>query len=87
MFHPLSSLFGHDKLPWEEADLCYFIQRWLRNRIGSEEINCEHIRGGVASIRVATPALQQAAYLLEYDLGQALQQETQQELAGLRVRI
>lgn len=85
MFHPLEALFRRTKLGWEENDLKYFIEQYLRKELKTEALYCEKVHNGVAVIRVATPAARQAASLLEFDLVRDLYEETKYTLRQLVV--
>lgn len=87
MWHPLANLLTRAKLPWEEVDQRHFIQAWLRQQLGTEQVYCQRVRAGVATIRVANPTLGQTILLLEFDLNQALVQEKQPPLTKLRIQL
>jgi hypothetical protein len=83
MFHPLQQLFKKTASHWDEADISFFIERYLRQELKTEALYCERVHGGVASVRCGSPALQQAALLSEFELQQLLRTETGYELTRI----
>ena len=87
MFHPLSTLFRRESFGWEEADVKYFIQHYLQEKIKTEALYCEKVNRGVAVVRVATAFAQQEATILEFDLARDLYQKTKYHLRQLIVYV
>lgn len=87
MFHPLGSLFTQPhNLQWNDVDVRYYIQDFLRQHVRSESVYCDVFHEGVAEVRVGSSALQQVAQLCEYDLAQSLQVATGRTLIKLKVK-
>lgn len=87
MFHPLQSLFGRRALKWEESDIRHYIQRYLQERLHSEDVYCEQAKEGVAIVRVGSATAQQEVTLWEFDLARDLKNQTGFSLQRLTVRV
>lgn len=87
MFQPLHTLFSRETFAWQEGDLRHLIQDFLRRQVRSDALYCDQVKGGVATVRVASPALQQTATLLEFDLGKEMAEKANYTLTKLRVSI
>lgn len=85
MFQILGDLFRGSDASWREEDIKYFIQDYLRGMAKSEGVYCQHVKDGVATVRVDTPTMQQEIHLLEYDLKQAVAEKTQYTLKSLKI--
>lgn len=86
MWQSLSSLFSDkEKLTWQEVDIKYFIQDYLRQMIKSDQVFCHSVQGGQAVVYSVSPVLQQEIRLLEYDLRRVVKTHTGYTLAKLRV--
>ncbi len=85
MFQPLHNFFHKELLPWDESDLKYAVQSWLREQTGSDQILCQSVQKGQIAIRVISPALRQEVGVLEYDLRKMLQDKYQYELTSVVV--
>lgn len=86
MLQPLSKLL-HDKkgVQWEEGDVRYFAQKWLRAEMHTPQIYCEDFKRGVMHVRTPSPAVRQAIILSEYNLKSALTQAGGPALRQLKV--
>ena len=85
MFKPLGELFEKEQVHWQESDIRYFVQEYVRRCLRSPGVYCQSARGGVVTLRVASPALHQAVELLGYDLRRELSQVAAFTMTGLRV--
>jgi len=84
MLRPVSDLFRRtEQVSLDELDIKHFIERYLRERLGSLAIYCERVREGQAVVRVPSPLLQQEVYLMEYDLALVLQREAHYTLRSI----
>lgn len=82
MFQPLSqAIEARGEKTWDESDTRHFIQRWLREHVGVSHIYCEKFQGGVAHVRVLSPAVRQTVQLVAYDL-----QHTLKEVGGVQLK-
>lgn len=87
MFHPLQSLFKRRTFTWEESDVRHYVQRYLQERLHTEEVYCERAREGVVVVRVGSATARQAVVLLEFELGRDLTQHTAFMMERLLVRV
>lgn len=78
-------MLGKRRAALGAADVKYFVERYLRQKVKSEKVICEKIKGGRVEVRTASPTLQQEVYLLEYDLKLALNKELNFKLKELKV--
>jgi hypothetical protein len=86
VFQPLASLFRDKKrASWQEGDIKYFIQDYLRRTTRSDQLYCQAVNNGRATVQVSSPMLQQEVRLLEYDLRQVLKSEANYRLKELQV--
>ncbi len=86
MFQPLSSLFSNrEKLTWQEVDVRYFIQDYLRRTIKSDQVLCQSVQAGRAVVWAASPVLQQEIRLLEYDVRRIVKAHTGYTLSTIKV--
>ncbi len=77
MFEPISTVFSTTPEQWDVTDVRNFVQEFLRHELSTADaLYCDEIRNDTAFVRAATPALRQAALLLEYDLVQELGKHT-----------
>jgi hypothetical protein len=87
MLHPLAELLSDKRsLRWDEVDVRYYIEEWLRQRLYSDFVYCDTVSDGAVAIRVQGALQHQEALLFEYDLKQALKKECGYSLKGLIVR-
>lgn len=83
---PISKLFKRaGAVSLDEVDVRHFVERYLRERLGADELFCEAVSGGRVVVRARAAALRQEIYLLEWDLQQALREEAQFALRELVV--
>lgn len=76
MFEPLRSLFTHRQgVAWDELDVRYYTQEYVRRLLKTEAIFCEKVHKGIIVIRVGSAATEQAVRLLEFDLARELQHQ------------
>lgn len=85
MLQPISHLFNEKKFVWDKTDTRHFVQAWLRERLKTEELYCEQVAGGQATIRAESPADRMMVLVLEYDLNQALKEAGGEPLKKLKV--
>jgi hypothetical protein len=86
MLHPLGSLFKNPRnLEWEENDVRYFVQDFLRSHMKTEAVYCDRVKEGTVFIRTGSAALQQAVRLIEHDLKQTVQDKTGYLLTRVKV--
>jgi hypothetical protein len=88
MFKPLGTLFKKETdRVWQERDIRYFIQEYLRRELKTDALHCEQALRGIITIRVSSPADAQEVYLLQYDLTEELEKEVKWKLKKLKVYI
>ena len=89
MFQSLGKLFQQpsDVKIWDESDLKYLAQTYIRDELRSQHIYCAGTQAGILSIRVNSPTLQQAVHLLEYDLRQHMVNHAKYVFKKLDVRL
>lgn len=84
-FKPIGALFRKNNQPlWDEVDVKYFIERYLRSELSTDALYCEGVRGNRAQIRVSSPLLQQEVCLMEYDVKQALKEKLHYTLKEIK---
>lgn len=84
-FKPIGALFRKNGQPlWDEVDVKYFIERYLRSKLSTDALYCEEVRGGRARIRVNLPILQQEVCLMEYDVKRALKKKLHYTLKEIK---
>jgi len=87
VFQPLSkSLNLKRKIAWDEVDTRHFIQAWLRDKTKTNNLHCESLKRGIATVRAESPAVRMMVKLLEYDLQQELKEQDGPKLKDIRVR-
>lgn len=80
-FLSLGSLFAKETPPaWDEQDVRFFVQNFLRDRMRTEQLYCERVVDDTAFVRVASPAARQEVLLWQFDLVEALEKR-----AGIRL--
>ena len=89
MFQPLNTLFKQSAAVkvWDESDLKYLAQAYIREELKTDNIYCAGTVSGVISIRVKSPTLKQAVQLLEYDIQQHMAQHAKYTFKKLDVRL
>lgn len=85
MFQPLGNLFKKDKVTWQESDVKYFVQDFLRSMVRSDGLYCHDVTKGMITVRVNSPTLVQEVRLLEHDLRIALEKEATYTLRKLKI--
>lgn len=86
MFNRLQLFRAAPHKAGDEQDARYFIQQYLQQQFKTSEIYCEEFSAGCATIRVANPTLQEAVWLVEWELKERLKKEAQFELKKIVVR-
>ena len=85
MFQPLGNLFEKERISWQESDVKYFVQNFLRSMVHSDGLYCHDVVKGTITVRVSSPTLVQEVRLLEHDLRLALEKEATYALKKLKV--
>ena len=88
MFDKLSALFSpssKETPTFTQEDRRHFSQQYLQQEYQTDGIYCEGASGGVVTIRVTSPTLQEAVHLSQWDLEQKLAQHMQFDLKKLVV--
>ena len=85
MFQPLGNLFKKEQVSWQESDIKYFVQDFLRSMVHSDGLYCQDVVKGSVTVRVSSPTLVQEVRLLEHDLRVALEKEATYTLKKLRI--
>lgn len=79
MFESVAGLFTERKRDGEvgmgEGEIRYWVERWLREKCGSEAVYCEYVRGEAVGVRVGTGWLRQEVTLWQEDLLALLQSD------------
>lgn len=87
MLHPLSSLFKRpEKVGWQECDVRYAIQDYLRQKLNTDALYCDEVKAGRVSVRVSGAVYQQEIRLIEEDLKKEIKTKTDYVINLLRVK-
>ena len=87
MLHPLYSLFKRpERMGWQESDVRYAIQDFLRQRLNTDALYCDEVKEGKISIRVSGAAFQQEIRLMEEELKEEIQEKTNYVINVLKIK-
>ncbi len=86
-FAPLGDLFEKEDALWQDADVKFWIQEYLRRETGSDAVYCQSVNSDVAVVRVGSPALYQSVYVLEPDVKRELEQVAQLTLKQVKITL
>jgi hypothetical protein len=86
MLQPIGKFFkNRAAVALDEVDRRHFIERYLRDKIGTSALFCDRASQGRIIVRAASPPVRQEVYLLEYDLAKELKREVSFDLKELTV--
>ena len=87
VFAPLGDLFEKEDVLWQDTDVKFWIQEYLRRETSSDAVYCQSVSGDVAVVRVGSPALYQSVCVLEPDVKRELKQVAQFTLKRMKITL
>lgn len=71
---------------WQEGDVRYAIQNFLRQRLNTDALYCDEVKEGKVSVRVNGAVFQQEVRLIEEELKEEIQEKTGYIINVLKIK-